>query len=112
MRDPLTTRRLLAKIDRDADLYVIADRMRQAIYDIDDYTGRLDARLNALEQEKAKFTTESGVHRIIKATVAKEAFNWGRWAVRGTLGAAALAIAGWILRLAWLGLHVLHAQPL
>ena len=105
MRDPLTTRRLLAKIDREADLYVIADRMRQAIYDLDDYTGRLDARINALEQEKVKFQTESGVHRIIKETVAKEAIDWGRWAVRGTLGAAALAIVGWILKLAWRGLH-------
>lgn len=105
MRDPLTTRRLLAKIDRDADLYVIADRMRQAIYDIDDYTGRLDARINALEQEKVKFQTESGVHRIIKDAVTNEAIDWGRWAIKGTIGAGALALAGWILKLAWKGFH-------
>ena len=30
MRDPITTRRLLAKIDREIDIYVVADRMRQA----------------------------------------------------------------------------------
>src|ERR1700743_1291077 len=106
MRDPLTTRRLLAKIDREADLFVIADRMRQAIYDLDDYTGRLDARINALEQEKVKFQTESGVHRIIENTVAKEAIDWGRWAIRGTIGAGALALAGGILKLAWKGLQV------
>jgi hypothetical protein len=105
MRDPLTTRRLLAKIDREADLYVVADRMRQAIYDLDDYTGRLDARINALEQEKAEFLKESGVHRVIQAAVAKEAIDWGRWAVRGTLAAVALTLAGWILKLAWKGFH-------
>lgn len=105
MRDPLTTRRLLAKIDREADLYVIADRMRQAIFDIDDYTGRLDARINALEQEKVKFQTESGVHRIIETSAAKEALDWGKWAVRGTLGAGAVALVGWVLRLAWKGFH-------
>lgn len=105
MRDPLTTRRLLAKIDREADLYVIADRMRQAIYDLDDYTGRLDARINAIEQEKVKFQTESGVHRIIKNTVGAQALDWGKWAIRGTMGAAGLALAGWILKLAWKGFH-------
>jgi hypothetical protein len=105
MRDPLTTRRLLAKIDREADLYVIADRMRQAIYDLDDYTGRLDARVNALEQEKVKFQTESGVHRILENAVAKQAIDWGKWAIRGALGAGAVALIGWILKLAWKGLH-------
>lgn len=105
MRDPLTTRRLLAKIDREADLYVVADRMRQAIYDLDDYTGRLDARINALEQEKVKFQTESGVHRILENAVAKQAIDWGTWAVRGTLGAGGLALGGWILKLAWKGFH-------
>lgn len=106
MRDPLTTRRLLAKIDREADLYVVADRMRQAIYDLDDYTGRLDARINALEQEKVKFQTESGVHRILQSVVAKQAIDWGRWAIRGILGTGALAVIGWILKLAWKGLHI------
>src|ERR1700743_1420187 len=100
MRDPLTTRRLLAKIDREADLYVVADRMRQAIYDLDDYTGRLDARINALEQEKTEFLKESGVHRVLKDAVAKEAIDWSRWAIRGTIGAAVVALIGWILKLA------------
>lgn len=103
MRDPNITRRILAKVDREEDVYIILDRVRQAIYDIDDYTGRLDARINALEQEKVKFQTESGVHRIIESAVAKEAIDWGRWAIRGTLGAGSLALAGWILKLAWKG---------
>jgi hypothetical protein len=105
MRDPNITRRILAKVDREEDVYIILDRVRQAINDIDDYTGRLDARINALEQEKVKFQTESGVHRIIENAVAKEAIDWSRWAIRGTLGAAGLALAGWILKLAWKGFH-------
>jgi len=106
VRDPLSTRRILAKIDRDVDVYVVLDRLRQAIYDLDDYTGRLDARINALEQEKVKFQTESGVHRILENAVAKQAIDWGGWAVRGTVGAGALAMAGWILKLAWRGFHI------
>lgn len=104
MRDPLTTRRLLARIDREEDVYVLLDRIRQVIYDHDDYMGRLDARLNAIEQEKVKFQTESGVHRILKAAVTEEAIDWGKWAIRGTLAAAAAALIGWVLRLAYIGL--------
>lgn len=106
MRDPVQTRRLLAKVDREEDVYVILDRVRQAIYDLDDYTGRLDARINALEQEKVKFQTESGVHRIIEASVAKEAMDWGKWVIRGTIGAGSVALVGWILKLAWKGFHI------
>lgn len=106
MRDPMQTRRILAKVDREEDVYIILDRVRQAIYDIDDYTGRLDARINALEQERVKFQTESGVHRILENAVAKQAIDWGTWAVKGTIGAGAIALAGWILKLAWKGLHV------
>lgn len=106
MRDPNITRRILAKVDREEDVYIILDRVRQAIYDIDDYTGRLDARINALEQERVKFQTESGVHRILENAVAKQAIDWGTWAVKGTIGAGAIALAGWILKLAWKGLHV------
>ena len=103
MRDPLTTRRLLAKIDRDADLFVIADRMRQAIYDIDDYTGRLDARINALEQEKVKFVTETGVNKVLEnranretARLSKKAFWW-----LISVGGSAIAMS-----VAWLSRHV------
>lgn len=100
----LTTRRLLAKLDREEDVYVILDRVRQVLNDQDGEIDHLEQRLNAIEQEKVKFQTESGVHRIIESTVAKEAIDWGKWAIRGTLATAAAALAGWILKLAWKGL--------
>jgi len=104
-RDFITTRKIFAKIDREADLYVVCERIREAISDIDDKLERFDERLHALEQEKVKFTTESGVHRILKEAVADEAIDWGKWAVRGTLAAAGTAIVGWLLNLAWKGFH-------
>lgn len=106
MKNWIRTRKIMAKIDREEDIYVIADRLNQAIRDLDGNQEGFDERLTALEREKVGFQTESGVHRIISATANKEAVNWGKWAVRGTLGAATAAIAGWILNLAWRGFHV------
>lgn len=65
MRDRLNTRRLLAKIDRDEDPYVIFDRIRQLLYDMEDRQERTDERLHALEREKSKFITDSGLHRTL-----------------------------------------------
>jgi hypothetical protein len=105
MRDPLRTRRLLARVDRSEDVYVVLDRIRQAFHDIDDMCGRLEERIHALETEKASFQTESGVHRIIESTVAKEAFDWVKWATRGVLGVIGSAAIVYVFRLIWSALH-------
>lgn len=100
MRNWLRTRKIMAKIDREEDIYVIADRLNQAIRDIDGEHEDLDKRIHALELDKTKRVTESGVHRIIEQTtdrntakLSKKAF----WGLVGIVGSASAACAGWVL---------------
>jgi len=65
----------------------------------------LKKRVVALEQEKVNWVTESGVYRAIEKKAGRVAIDWGKWAIKGTLGAAGAAILAWVLRLAWKGLH-------
>ncbi len=67
MRDRLNTRRLLARIDRSEDPYVIFDRIRQLLYDMEDRQERTDARVHALEEEKRNFVTDTGLTRKLDA---------------------------------------------
>lgn len=68
----------------------------------------LKKRVIALEQEKVKWVTESGVFRAIEKKAGKIAVNWGKLAMGGiitAIGAALLAGMGLLIRLAWKGAH-------
>lgn len=67
---------------------------------------KLTQRVISLEQEKVNFVTESGVYRAIGKKVGAAAIDWGKWAIRGTVATAALALASWIGRLAWKGMQI------
>lgn len=75
--------------------------MESGLKELEEQVDLLKKRLVALEQEKVKWQTESGVYRILDKKVTKAAFNWMRWAIRGTLSVIGLGI----LKLAWKGLH-------
>jgi predicted nucleotidyltransferase len=96
-RDALTTRKLLAKIDRDIDVYVVLDRFRQAFYDESDYAESLEKRIKILEDAERERVTDTGVQRIIKGELtAREAKVGMRlfWAILSGLGAILLTAVG------------------
>lgn len=65
----------------------------------------LKKRVTALEQEKVKWVTESGVYRAIEKKAGKVAIDWGKLAIKGAIGAAGTGLAALVLKLAWKGLH-------
>jgi hypothetical protein len=67
-----------------------------------------EKRLLMLEEAERNRVTESGVWRIVKGKLDGEAVGWMKWGTRaalGGLGVAGLGLLGWILKLAWKGLH-------
>lgn len=75
--------------------------MDSGLRELEEQVDLLKKRIVALEIEKVKWQTESGVYRILDKKVTKAAFNWMKWAIRGTLSVIGLGI----LKLAWKGLH-------
>ena len=67
-----------------------------------------DRRLKMLEDAERNRVTESGVWRIVEGKLDGKAVGWMKWGARaalGGLGAAGLGLLGWVLKLAWKGLH-------
>ena len=107
MRDPLSTRKLLAKIDRDIDVYVCLDRFRQAFYDEADYTSSLETRIKLLEDAQRARVTETGVHKAIKAELSTRELNFSKLVFGGLaagLGTLLIAAITWVASMAWKGL--------
>lgn len=94
MRDPLVTRRLLAKIDREIDVYVVLDRFRQAIYDQDDYIAKLERDIKILQDADRARLTETGVNKLLDLRQGRSLKEWGTWALRRLLPWALLAALG------------------
>ena len=83
-------------------------QITQPISELEEAHALLQMRVVALELERVKWQTESGVHRILDAKVEKTAFNWMKLVVNGALGALGLGVL-WgikvVAALAWKGLH-------
>jgi hypothetical protein len=71
--------------------------MDSGLRELEENFDRLQKRVLGLEQERAKFQTESGVHRIIDENrlkqLGKSAVDWSRWLVRA-IGVALVGAAG------------------
>lgn len=97
------SQRIRVQLIEDGHTELAVESITQPIRDLEQDLGLLRERVKALELEKAGWVTESGVHRILTVKAGRVAIDWGYWMVRGTLGAAAIALAGWIARLAYKG---------
>ncbi len=107
MRDPLVTRRLLATIDRNIDVYVCLDRFRQAIYDQDDYIAKLERDIKLLQIAERERVTNTGVQRAITSELQTRELNLSKWLIGGIaagLGTLLIAAIAWLGSMTWKGI--------
>jgi hypothetical protein len=101
------TGRVIAKADRQVDIYVHVDRIRDEVYEHVQRLERAERRIAALEAAERERLTETGVLRTVRDEFSRREIGWMKWAVRGILaglGTALLGVAGWVIKLAYQGL--------
>jgi hypothetical protein len=74
--------------------------------ELEEECAKLKSRVIALEQEKVKWQTDSGVHRIIDARMNQKTAKAADWAVKAALKGLGAAALGWLAHAAWKGIHV------
>lgn len=102
MRDFNITQRIVAAIDRSEDPHLAIDILRQEVLDQAGDIQELRRELMGLKNAELERLTKTGAWFYVKAKLNEEAIDWGKWAIRGTLGTAAAAIAVWAFKhVAW-----------
>lgn len=91
---------------------LVAEQMVDGLRDIETMARsglkELSERVKALELEREEFMKESGVIRVFDKKSNEQSVGWMKWGTRAALagiGTALLGVIGWVLRLAWKGLH-------
>jgi hypothetical protein len=106
--DPTITQTIELAL-RDAGRDDLVDALRKAgMRDLEEDLHKATQRIHALELEKVKFLTESGMFRALDKRAGKLAINWGKKAMQAAAGAAGLGlVSGLILliKFAWKGWH-------
>jgi hypothetical protein len=101
------TQKIRTALIEDGHTDLAIEQITQPISELEAAHALLLNRVVALEQEKVKWQTESGVYRILDKKVQKTAFNWMKIATRGlvlSLGALFLWGIEVVVKLAWKGL--------
>jgi hypothetical protein len=110
--DPTITQKTRTILLENGDIDVVVETMIDGMRDVEQMsrTGLSDheKRILMLEEAERNRITESGVWKVVKAKLDGEAVGWMKWGTRaaiGGLGAAGLTLLGYILKLAWKGMH-------
>lgn len=112
--DPTITQRTRTILLENGDIDVVVETLIDGMRDVEQMTcsGLKDheTRLKMLEdwRREPRVIDESGVWRIVKSKLDGEAVSWMKWGTRAAmagLGAAGLGLLGYVLKLAWKGLH-------
>lgn len=90
------SQRIRVALIEDGHTSLAVESITEPIRDLEEAHALLQKRVKALESEKVEWMTRSGVFRAINEKAGKVAINWGTWALKGTISAAALLLAGWI----------------
>ena len=110
--DPTITQKTRTILLENGDIDVVVETVIDGMRDVEQMArsglNDHDTRIKMLEDAERNRVTESGVWRIVKGKLDGEAVGWMKWGTRaalGGLGAAGLGLLGWVLKLAWKGLH-------
>lgn len=107
MWDPNITQRVLAAIDKSDDPHLHIDILREETHRQSIAMQVMERDIKLLQDAERERLTETSVIRTVAAEFSRREINWMKWAVRsalGGIGAALLAVLGWVFKLAWRGL--------
>ncbi len=102
------TGKIIAKADRQVDIYQHVDHCRQEIFDHGEEFEKLWKRIHGIENQarERRDWTETGIWKAVKLKLDDEAIDWVKWLIRAALaglGTLFLSFIVWGLRLAMKG---------
>jgi hypothetical protein len=94
--DYSVSQRIRVALIDDGRTDLAVESITQPIRELEEDYALLENRIKALEAEKVKWQTESGVYRAIDKKMMKTTFSFGKW-VLAALGTLAIAAIGAML---------------